>query len=178
MAGYSPWSCKEPWIAISIHFSSFLPICPLRDSFKCSQWGNLVYPPWGSPALLKHHSRSANLSLKKKTKKPLILFLYLFFYFWLCCVFIAVPAFSSCGKQRLFLSWCAGFSLQWPLLRSTDSRVCRLSSCGPPGLVALWHVRSSWLMDQTYTSCTGRQILHHPATRETLQTSLLAPRCH
>ena len=34
------------------------------------------------------------------------------------------------------------------------------------GLVALWHVGSSWTRDWTRISCTGRWILYHWATRE------------
>ena len=33
-------------------------------------------------------------------------------------------------------------------------------------LVALWHVRSSWIRDQIRVPCTGRQILIHCATKE------------
>ena len=34
------------------------------------------------------------------------------------------------------------------------------------GLVALWHVGSSWIRDQTHVSCIGSQILYHWAARE------------
>ena len=34
------------------------------------------------------------------------------------------------------------------------------------GLIALWHMGSSQVRDQTRASCMGRQILHHWATRE------------
>ena len=43
----------------------------------------------------------------------------------LCCM-----GFSLVAKATLYL-WCAGFSLRWLfLLWRTDSRACRLSSCG------------------------------------------------
>ena len=34
------------------------------------------------------------------------------------------------------------------------------------GLIALWHVGSSWIRDWTHVSCIGRRILHQWATRE------------
>ena len=42
------------------------------------------------------------------------------------------------------------------------------------GLVAPWHVRSSWIGAQTRVPCIGRQILNHCATREAL-TRFLSP---
>ena len=36
-----------------------------------------------------------------------------------------------------------------------------LSSCGAGGLVALGHVGSSWIKDQTLVSYIGRWILYH-----------------
>ena len=36
-----------------------------------------------------------------------------------------------------------------------------------------WHVKSSWTRDQTYVPGTGRWILHHWATREAQQRSLM-----
>ena len=41
------------------------------------------------------------------------------------------------------------------------------------GLVAPWHVESSWTRDWTHASCIGRQILIHWATREVLFLLLL-----
>ena len=52
-----------------------------------------------------------------------------------------------------------GFSLQWLLLlQSTGSRCV--------GLVAPWHVGSSWTSVQTRVPCTGRRVLNHCTTRE------------
>ena len=34
------------------------------------------------------------------------------------------------------------------------------------GLIALWHVESSWLSDQTHLPCVGRQNLNHWTMRE------------
>ena len=42
----------------------------------------------------------------------------------------------------------------------------RLSNWWHTGLVALWHVGSSQIRDQTHVSCIGRWILYHGATRE------------
>ena len=41
------------------------------------------------------------------------------------------------------------------------------------GLVAPWHVGSSWTRAQTHVPCIGRRILNHCATRE----ALLFPSC-
>ena len=41
------------------------------------------------------------------------------------------------------------------------------------GLVALWHVESSWTRDWTHVPCIGRRILNHCTTRETLFLFLL-----
>ena len=68
--------------------------------------------------------------------------------------------------------WYLGFSLpRLLLLRRTDSRCAGVSGCGSlalenelsscgTGLVALRHVGSSRIRNQTRVSCTGRQILH------------------
>ena len=83
--------------------------------------------------------------------------------------------------------WCAGFSLRWlVLLRSMGSRHAGFGSCGTQaqqlwlagsrvqaqqlwctGLVAPWHVGSSWTRARTRVPCIGRRILNHCATRET-----------
>ena len=77
-------------------------------------------------------------------------------YFWLHWVFVAVCRLSlvAAGWGYSSLQY-AGFSLQWLLLlRSTGSRHVGLSSCGTraqqlwsTGLVAPWHVGSSWTRD-------------------------------
>ena len=41
------------------------------------------------------------------------------------------------------------------------------------GLVALWHVESSWTRFQTHIPCNGRRILNHWTTRETLLSVFL-----
>ena len=116
-------------------------------------------------------------------------------FFWLRWVFIAARGLSLVAASRGYsLLQCTGFSLQWPLLLwSTGSRHAGFSSCGScgtwaqqlrlvgsraqaqqlwcTGLVALWHVGSSWTRARTRVPCIGRQILNHCATRE-------APRCY
>ena len=42
------------------------------------------------------------------------------------------------------------------------------------GLVAPWHVGSSWIRDGTCVSCTGRQILYHWGIREAPQIKLIS----
>ena len=78
--------------------------------------------------------------------------------FWLCWVFAAVRAFSSCGEQgklccSVQASHCPGFSsVAWALERT--------------GSAALWHTGSSQTRDQTSVPCTGRRIRNHWTTRE------------
>ena len=93
----------------------------------------------------------------------------LFIYFWLSWVFVAVCMLSLVAVSGgYFLLWCAGFSLRWLLLWSTGSRHVGFSGCGMlaqqlwlmrsraqalqlwhTGLVALWHVGSSWTRNRT-----------------------------
>lgn len=44
--------------------------------------------------------------------------------------------------------------------------VWELSSCSITGLVAPWHVGSSWSRDQTHVSCIGRRTPIHSTSRE------------
>ena len=121
----------------------------------------------------------------------ILIFIYLFIlfvcYFWLRWVFVAAPGLSLFVASGGYFSLrCTGFSLWWPLLlRSTGSRRTGLSSCDMwaqqlwlagsraqaqqlwhTGLVALWHVGSSWTRAQTHVLCIGRRIPNHCATRE------------
>ena len=72
---------------------------------------------------------------------------------------VAVCGLSSCGAQAQQL-WLAGSRAEAQQLWHT-------------GLVALWHVGSSWTRDQTRVPCIGRRILNHCATREVPQRCLL-----
>ena len=127
--------------------------------------------------------------------ESLCLFIYLFIfnkfilfiYFWLCWVFVAVHGLSLVAVSGGYsLLRCVGFSLQWLLLlQSMGSRHTGFSSCGTRaqqlwlagsraqaqqlwhiGLVAPWHVGSSWTRDRTCVSCIGRRILNHCTTME------------
>ena len=96
--------------------------------------------------------------------------------------------FSCCGKRGL-LSSCgarpprgAGFSCRGggvPGARASAVVAGGLSSCGSWALehrlngcgTRGWlaepqNMGSSWIRDKTHVSCTGRQMLHHWATRE------------
>ena len=110
-----------------------------------------------------------------------------FIYFWLHWVYIVARGLSLVAASGGY-SWlqCAGFSLWWLLLlRSMGSRCVGFSSCSTlaqqlwlagsraqaqqlwhTGLVAPWHVGSSWTRDRTHVPCIGRRILNHCATRE------------
>ena len=77
---------------------------------------------------------------------------------------------------------CAGFSLEWLLFSQIlGSRACRLQQLWCMGLVALWHVGSSWTRDRTHVPCIGGQILNPWTIREALNhafltRSILTPR--
>ena len=73
-------------------------------------------------------------------------------YFWLCWVFVAAQAFSSCSA---WVSHCLGTWSQqlWFMV-----------------LVALWHAGSSCTRYGTHVPRIGRQILNHWTTREVLQS--------
>ena len=131
--------------------------------------------------MIKNYSKSKAYNLKK------ILFIFIYSFLaalGLCC---CAQAFSSCGEQGCYSSLrCACFSLWWLLLlRSTGSRHAGFSSCGMrahqlwltgsraqaqqwwrTGLVAPWHMGSSWTRDRTRVPCIGRWILNHCTTRE------------
>ena len=98
---------------------------------------------------------------------------YLFIYLCLYFVLVAAQAFLQLQRVGATLQlWCAGFSKQCLLLSwSTGSRVhglWQLQLLGTRtqaqqlwymGPVALRHVGSSWIRDQTHVYCTGRQTL-------------------
>ena len=90
-----------------------------------------------------------------------------------CCRARALGAWASVvGACRL---QSAGSVVVAHCLSSCGSQALehRLSSCGTraqqlwhTGLVAPWHVGSSWTRARTRVPCTGRRILNHCATRE------------
>ena len=96
-----------------------------------------------------------------------------FYLFYLCLLWIFIAARSSLRREWATLLWCVGF-LRWLLsLQSTGSKGCGLrtlvaahglSSCGPWGLVALRHVRSSQTRDRIHVPRIGRSILNHWTT--------------
>ena len=98
-------------------------------------------------------------------------YFYIFVYFWLCWVFTVAWA-SLCVSGV-----CWDVSLQWLPSGARASVVAAMGSVlvAPGsraqqlwcrGLVALWHVGSSWIMDLACVSCVGKLILYHWATRE------------
>ena len=112
---------------------------------------------------------------------------FFIFYFWLCWVFTAAHRLSPVVASRVYSSLrCTGFSLWWLLLLwSMGSRCSGFISCGTraqqlwlagsraqpqqswrTGLVAPWHVGSSWTRARTRVPCIGRRIPNHCATRE------------
>ena len=101
-------------------------------------------------------------------------FFFFCIYLWLCWVFVAAWAFSSCSEQGLLSkSQCLGSSLWWPLmLLSRGSGI--VGSVVSTGSLVVVH----WLTcseatkgsfqtrGQTCVSCIGRWILYPWAPRE------------
>ena len=77
---------------------------------------------------------------------------YNFIYFWL----LYRLSFSHCSEQGL-LSRCGAQASHC----SSFSWAARAQSLQHTGLVAPWHVGSSWIRDGTCVSCMGKQILYH-----------------
>ena len=92
----------------------------------------------------------------------------LFIYFWLCWVFIAGQAFSSCSDQGPFFVAIRGLfiaaslvmehGLQW--FQHVGSEVVAHGLSFPEACGI------SWTRDQTCVACISRQILNHWTTRE------------
>ena len=97
----------------------------------------------------------------------------IFISFKISCFLVALGlrcyprAFSSCGEWGLLssgsarASHCGGFFVAEHGLQAHGLQYLRRS-----GLVAPWHVESSWIGDWTRVSCIGRWILIHCSTRE------------
>ena len=89
---------------------------------------------------------------------PRLGFQHVFFYLRCIYLFLAVlglrcrvMAFSCCSKYGLLLFVLGGFSLQWLLFSVVELGLqgTRASVVEVMGLVALWHVGSSWSRDWT-----------------------------
>ena len=92
----------------------------------------------------------------KQFFKPFKNFIYL--YFWLCWVFLAVQAFSSCGDRGYSSLRCMDLSLQWLLLTEHRSWALRLHASHAlqlwhTGLVSAQYVETSWTREQTCVPC-------------------------
>ena len=62
--------------------------------------------------------------------------------------------------------WWVSFSLQWILLLKTQTLGTWAQQLWLKGLVALWHMGSSWTRDETRVPYIGREVLNHRTTRE------------
>ena len=83
--------------------------------------------------------------------------------FWLCCLFVAV-----CGLSLIVVS--GGYSLvgvNGLLIAVSIGCEVGAQSLWHMGLVAPWHVESSWTRNQTRVPHIGRQIFNHWTTRKT-----------
>ena len=126
--------------------------------------------------------------LRDELNRIFIILFYLFFIFGHAGSLLLCRLFFSCSRWRV-LSSCnvqasqiGSFSCAAQALGHTGFSSCgrglssysswalerRLNSFGTGGLVALWHVRFSWIRDKTHVSCIGRWILYHWATWEAL----------
>ena len=122
--------------------------------------------------------KSLAIYISKDSFSPHDSFLCICLYFCLCRVFVAARGLSLVAASRDYSSvGYTGFSLQrLLLLQSTGARVWAsvvaaegFNSCG---LVAPWHVGSSWNRDQTCVSCISRRIHNHWTTKEFLHLIL------
>ena len=82
----------------------------------------------------------------------------------LCC---CTRAFSSCGGQGLLPS-CGAWAYPCGVLARRGARALgfQAQQLWHTGLVAPWHVISSWTKDRICIPCIGRQILNHWTSRE------------
>ena len=92
------------------------------------------------------------------------------------CLLLSVFCCCCCHPGSLLL--CAAFSLWWIiLLQSTGLQFAGsralVQQLWCMGLIALWHVESSWTRFQTHIPCNGRRILNHWTTRKTLLSVFL-----
>ena len=72
-----------------------------------------------------------------------------------CCTW----AFSSCSERGLLLAAVCRLLIAVASLVA-ERRLKGLQKLWCTGLVALWHVGSSWTRDGTHVPCIGRQILN------------------
>ena len=128
-----------------------------------------AYPQLSILEWLSPSHRTGALWIGGWSESPAYLFIFKTYLFWLCQVFVAAHRLSliawagatlACGVQA---SRCSSFSC------------CRTHALGVwaqwlwcMGLVAPWHVESSWTRDQTHVPCFGRWILIQCAGREVL----------
>ena len=92
--------------------------------------------------------------------------IYLFYLFLAvlglrCCTWV----FSSCGEWGLLFMQCTGIAVA-SLVAEHGALGMWASVVWPTGLVAPWHVGSSWTKARTCVPCIGRRILNHCTTRE------------
>ena len=107
------------------------------------------------------------------------IFFYLFIYItiWLCWVLAAMQ-----GLSLVSVNGGNSLIVVLGLLIAMPSLVAELRLQGAwaqqlwcMGLVALWHVRSSWTRDRTHVPCIGRWILILQTTRKSHPFSSLLP---
>ena len=150
------------------------PTASLRKMLQCPQLQNRKWPTARTTPTDPGMTNLRLLMIQPFSAVCILL------YFWLCWVFVAAQACSSCGSGGYSSLQGAGFSPGWLLLLwSMGSRVCWLELWFPgsraqaqlrwlTGLAAPQQVGSSWIRDGTHVSCSRRQILYHWATREAL----------
>ena len=164
------WFCPHPCLSAD----AALLLCPAPTS---APW-LLVLACTQAPMCI----RDIFYSTEKYTHYLVVTLIISFIYFWLCWVFVAVWAFSSCSEQGWlrFCVWvfhCSGLREATVLeLGQALGRVASVVTAPGPlehrlcnwrvDLVDLRHVGSSWARVRTRVSCIGRRVLYLWATRE------------
>ena len=83
----------------------------------------------------------------------------------LCC---CPQAFSSCCKQGQLSSCGVWASRGVFFCCKAQALMPKLQWLWYTGLLAMWHVESSWTRDRTHVPCIGRWLLNHWTTWEVL----------
>ena len=84
----------------------------------------------------------------------LLIFVYLAVLGLRCCISLA-------AVSGVCLLWSRGRGPPWAQYLQLAGSGAQAQSLWRLGLVAPWHVGSSWTRDQTHVPCIGRQILNH-----------------